>query len=114
MAYGEQSAYAKYLKNKISSSSSGCSGCSESSESTDWCACCPPGLVEVKDGAGNRIGCLTPADAQEYLANVPVQCGEGQIALYKKPDALPGESVFLGCVSESEFAALYAAVNPVV
>ena len=112
MAFDASTVYAKYLQAQLSSSSdSGCSGCSESSSSTNsWCECCPPGLVEVKDGQGNRVACMTPNDAQEFMNAIPVQCGEGFVALYKE-----GETpLFRGCVSESEFAELYAALNPAV
>lgn len=108
MAFDSPTAYAKYLQSQLSSSSSGCSGCSESSSETDWCKCCPPGLVEYKDGQGNRLACVTPADLQELMTAIPIQCGEGYVALYKE-GATP---LFRGCVSESEFAELYAALNP--
>lgn len=103
MAYGDNKDYAKYLKNKITS---GCSDCEEFS-SEDDCKCCPPGLVAQYDEDGNRLGCLTPQDSQEYTENTR-SCPQGYVALYKE-----GETpLFRGCVNESEFVALYEALNP--
>ena len=107
MVYQESKDYAKYLQSKITSGcSEGCSDCNESS--SDDCGCCPPGLIAVFDGEGNRLGCLTPSDAEAYNA-ANRTCAEGYLALYKESTTPP---TFLGCVSESEYAALYAAVNP--
>lgn len=109
MAYEDSQVYAKYLSSGCGSSTSS-SGCSECGESTSECSdCCPAGLVSVKDENGAHVGCLTPTDAQEYYTNVR-RCQPGYAALIKN-DATP---VFLGCVSESEFATLYATVNPAV
>lgn len=99
MAYGDPTEYNKYLDTKHGSS--GCEGCE------DKCSCCPPGLVAVYNVNGDHAGCLTPADADEYNANNK-SCKEGYIALYKE-----GETpLFYGCVSEAEFATIYAIVNP--
>lgn len=105
MAYDPSTAYAKYLKKKCveetcSDCSDGCSGCSDTSE----CSCCPAGLVAVVDENGKAAGCLTPNDAALYNAEKP--CQPGYAKLY-----VTATETFLGCVSESEFAALYAAVN---
>jgi hypothetical protein len=62
----------------------------------------------VYDGEGNKLGCLTPADADEYNSNNRT-CAEGFLALYDKATDPP---TFLGCVSESEYATIYATVNP--
>lgn len=105
MAYGDQSIYNKYLHSS-KHSDCGCGGsCDSCSDSK--CSCCPPGLVGVYNTDGTHLGCMTPADADEYNANNR-SCQEGYIALYKEGDT----PQFLGCVSESEFAALYAIVNP--
>jgi hypothetical protein len=104
--YEDKTVYAKYLKASLSSSHSGCSECSDHS-SNDYCECCPPGLVEVKDVDGNRVGCLTPSDADQYNSNNRT-CQQGYLPLYKE-----GETPeFRGCVSESVFAELYAVLNP--
>lgn len=105
MAYNDNKEYAKYLKNKITSGCSDCGGGCD--DSTDDCKCCPNGLVAVYDESGNRLGCLTPNDAQEFTENTR-SCPQGYAALYKNGDP----NVFLGCVSESEFASLYTSVNP--
>lgn len=110
MAYEASQVYAKYLSSGCSDSSS--SGCSECEGTSSECSeCCPPGLVSTKDENGKHIGCLTPADSQEYYTNVK-RCPTGYLPLYKEPAALPGEAEFRGCVSESEYAAAYAALNP--
>ena len=109
MAYDSASVYAKYLKKKITESGcSGCSnGCSEGCTEEKECSCCPTGLVAVYDQNGKHQGCLTPNDAQEWHDNT-FQCQEGYVKLYKE-----GETpLFRGCVSESEYAALYEALNP--
>jgi hypothetical protein len=107
MVYQESKEYAKYLQSQITSSSE-CSDCTGSSTTED-CGCCPAGLIAVYDGEGNRLGCLTPADAEAYNA-ANRTCAEGFLALYK--NGTP--NVFLGCVSEAEYGALYLVVNPVV
>lgn len=109
MAYQESIVYAKYLASKINEESSSDCGCNDCSNSTSdsKCSCCPPGLVAVYNVDGVNIGCLTPADADEYNTNNR-SCKEGYVALYK--NGTPNE--FLGCVASDQFAALYAAVNP--
>lgn len=103
MAYDPSTVYAKYL-NSSSSSESGCTDCNQSSSSEE-CSCCPPGLVGVTGDDGEPAGCLTPNDAALFNASKP--CQPGFVKLYKT-----STSEFLGCVSEGEFAAIYAAVNP--
>lgn len=109
MAYQDPKVYAKYLKDKCVEESShshkhgGCSDCNEE----DKCSCCEPGLVAVYDDNGHHTGCLVPEDAEELHAST-FTCQDGYIKLYK--EGTP--NVFLGCVSESEFVAAYAAVNP--
>ena len=103
MAYEDSQVYNKYLSEPSSSQSDDC-GCSGSSSK---CSCCPPGLIAVYNTDGVHLGCLTPADAEEYNTNNK-SCKEGFVALYK--NGTP--NVFLGCVSEDTFQALYEAVNP--
>lgn len=103
MAYGDQSLYNKYLSGKKDCGCGGsCESCSDSK-----CSCCPPGLIALYDSNNTHLGCVTPNDADTYNANNK-NCLEGYIALYKE-GVTPQ---FLGCVSEGEFAALYAIVNP--
>jgi hypothetical protein len=107
--YQDNQVYAKYLKKKCLEESAGCGecndGCGEGCE--EKCSCCPAGLVAVYEADGTHKGCLTPADA-ELFHKETFTCQSGYVKLYK--EGTP--SVFLGCVSESEFAELYAAVNP--
>lgn len=109
MAYTDPKEYLKFQ-------SSGC-GCNESttdpcSECTDCeenkCSCCPPGLVAIYDEKGNHKGCVTANDAELYQKNT-FSCNEGFVKLFRNAT---GE--FMGCVSETEFIALYNVVNPVV
>lgn len=107
MPYTDQKEYRKFLKGecikKEGESDCGCNDCSEDSE----CSCCPTGLVAIYDDKGQHQGCLTPNDAELwYKSNFT--CIDGYVKLYKN-DTIPE---FLGCVPSSEFAALYAAVNP--
>lgn len=107
MAYNENQVYAKYLKKKCLEEGSGCQeGCSDGCDDAK-CSCCPAGLVAVYDDKGVHQGCLTPTDAELFHTNT-FTCQDGYVKLYKTgtPD------VFLGCVSETEFVALYTAVNP--
>jgi hypothetical protein len=107
MPYDDNTLYAKYLKGKITSGC-GCGGeCDECKSSSEKCSCCPPGLVAIYDVNGNQQGCLTPNDAEEYV-NATIQCPQGTVKLYKEG----GTPVFRGCVSESEYVALYNALNP--
>ena len=102
--YDESKVYAKYLKDKLTHGHSGCSECNDSSNP---CDCCPPGLVATYDGEGNRLGCLTPNDAQEFV-EATRSCAEGYVAVYKESPT----PTFRGCVSETEFEAVNAALNP--
>lgn len=105
MPYSDNKTYAKYLKEKCIQEESDC-GCSDNCNDNE-CSCCPPGLVAVYDTNGVHQGCLTPGDAELFHAST-FTCKDGYVKLYKN-----GETpVFLGCVSETEFAELYAAVNP--
>lgn len=108
MAYNDNQVYAKYLKGKCleESSTEGC-GCTGAT-TKDNCTCCPPGLVAVYDSNNAHIACLTPEDAEAYVASMPCQPG------YVKLNKNGTPTVFLGCVPSDEFAALYAAVNPAV
>lgn len=111
MAYDPNQTYAKYLQKKCIEE--GCNECNDCNGGctegcNDECSCCPPGLLAVYDDKGNHQGCLTPNDA-ETLHGSTFTCQDGYVKLYK--EGTP--AAFLGCVSESEFAALYSAVNPV-
>ena len=108
MAYEDPTVYAKYLKNKITSGCADCSDCNDCGDGgcDDKCSCCPAGLVAVYNADGVHSGCLTPSDSEEYNAAKP--CASGFVKLYKNSPT----PQFLGCVSQDEFATLYAALNP--
>lgn len=82
----------------------GCDECKPCGCKDKECGCCPPGLVGIYDDKGNHVGCLTPNDAELFVAN-SVQCTDGYAKLFS------AAGKFLGCVSEGQFAALYSAVN---
>lgn len=112
MAYDDNQTYAKYLKKKCLKEGhdnghehGGCAECTGGCNDKD-CSCCPPGLIAVYDDNNVHQGCLSPNDAETFHAST-FTCKDGYVKLYK--EGTP--EVFLGCVSESEFAALYAAVN---
>jgi hypothetical protein len=107
MQYDDKQVYAKYLKKKcLEEAHGGCEGCNEGCDDND-CSCCPPGLVGVYDEKGVHQGCLTPNDAELYGKST-FNCPEGYVVLIQTATA--GE--VYSCVSESEFAAIYAALNP--
>lgn len=115
MAYDEQQKYAKFLKKKhfeamgTHGHDSGCPdcGCEDGCDDKD-CGCCPVGLVAVYSDEGKHIACLSPNDAEEFQKN-NFKCQDGYIKLYDNTGATP---LFIGCVSETEFATLYPIVNP--
>lgn len=76
----------------------------EDKPAAEGCSCCPPGLVGVYDDCGKHIGCVTPNDA-EHLESSMITCTEGFVKLMH-----PTTGDFLGCVSEANFATLYAAL----
>jgi hypothetical protein len=102
MAYDNQQTYNKYR-----ASNCGCTG--EKHEhgcgckKDDKCGCCPTGLVAVEDNNGNNIACLSPNDAQEYMANT-FRCPDGYIRV------LNSDGKFVACLSPSEYAEYIAAV----
>lgn len=106
-SYTDQQNYIKFLSQKAKSQKCGegcgCDSCS--SGSAQDCSCCPPGLVAIYDDKGQHLGCLTPNDAELYKKNI-LTCQDGYVKLFNNTT---GE--FLGCVSESEYAALNEAVN---
>lgn len=107
MAYTDPKEYLKFQSTDCGcnkSSENPCSDCSDCDDSK--CSCCPPGLVAIYDDKGNHTGCVTANDAELYQKNT-FTCGDGYVKLFK---STTGE--FLGCVTETEFVALYAAVNP--
>lgn len=116
MPYSDGRQYTKYLKNKCLESTlpsdhhhkHGCSDCPDEEEGCDDCGCCPVGLVAVFDENGKQITCLSPADAELYNTN-NTKCTPGFVKLYQNNTS---PATFLGCVSESEYATLYATVNP--
>lgn len=114
MAYTPSQEYMKFQKKKCleESGNSPCGDCGDCNGNCNGCdeecSCCPPGLVAIYDANGVHAGCLTPNDAEEYSKNT-FTCKEGYIKLYRNSDG-----AFLGCVSETEFAAIYSQVNPIV
>jgi hypothetical protein len=88
----------------------GC-GCSDShaahphTDPCKDCGCCPPGLVAVKDEAGNHIACLTPNDANLYMVNT-YKCADG----YVKYINAAGE--FVGCVTPADLIELRNSETP--
>jgi hypothetical protein len=110
VTYTDQKEYRKYLASKCSEGHSHeeescCEGCADKDSK---CTCCPVGLVAVYEDNGAHVACLTPNDADIYHKR-SFTCADGYVKLYRN-DATPE---FLGCVPSDEFAALYAAVNPV-
>lgn len=103
MPYTDQQEYAKHLKNKACEETS--SSCPSGSAEESDCSCCPPGLVAVYDANNTHVACLTPNDAQQYNKELP--CLPGSIKMFQG-------DVYIGCVSEGEYAALYAVLNPAV
>jgi hypothetical protein len=112
MPYEDNQTYAKYLKKKCLEESAGCGECNDCNDCSEGCeekcSCCPAGLVAVYDAEGKHQGCLTPADAELFHDNT-FTCQSGYVKLYNN-----STNEFLGCVSESEFAALYSTVNTIV
>ncbi len=106
MPYDDKQAYAKYLQKKCLEEGGECSDCNEGCDEND-CSCCPPGLVAVYDDKGTHQGCLTPNDAEIYKKST-FTCQDGYVVLVQTAGA--GE--VYSCVSETEFAAIYAVVNP--
>jgi len=108
MPYDNSQVYVKF-QTESTTTDSGCSSCGSSSSSScscdDKCSCCPPGLVAIYNDENIHTGCLTPNDAELYTASSYV-CEDGYIRLVN------AAGDFLGCVSQTEFAALYQLVNP--
>lgn len=96
MAYEDHTIYTPYL-----------TAASTGIDCNTGCQCCQDGLVAVYNSDGKYIGCLTPADAQEYNTN-NVYCTQGFLALYKAGSP----ATFIGCVSQDDFLTLYQALNP--
>ena len=104
--YDPTRTYIKYLKKKcVEETTSGC-GCEGECSCEDKCSCCPAGTVAIYGADGNHEGCLTPNDAELYAKNT-FTCAPGYVMLKNN-----ATEEILGCVSESEFIALYTAVNP--
>lgn len=104
--YSSSTEYAKYLKKKCMGEHSKChDGCDEGCEGCNEgcggckdkeCGCCPPGLVEVTSAEGGKM-CLTPNDAQLYMANT-FKCPDGYIRV------IDDNGIFIGCLTPSEYA----------
>lgn len=95
MPFDPSTVYAKYL--------SDCDGeaTPTNQDPCKDCGCCPPGLVEQRDAEGKFLGCVTPNDAQVYMATT-YKCPDGYIRL------LDSEGNFQGCVSVAD----YLEMNP--
>ena len=113
MAYTDPKEYLKFQSSGCGcdgASTDPCKDCSEGCDDKD-CSCCPPGLVAIYDDKGNHTGCVTANDAELYQKNT-FTCQDGYVKLCKVNKDTGEVLNFLGCVSESEFAALFTAVNP--
>jgi hypothetical protein len=99
MAYDAQTTYNKFNSKGCDCEDQSTCGCPEKEK----CGCCPVGLVSVEDSDGKNIGCLSPNDAQEYMAKT-YKCQPGYIRV------LSETGVFLGCLTPDEYAAYVAAL----
>jgi len=99
MAYDAQTTYNKFRTKNCGCEDKSKCGCPE----PEKCGCCPTGLVSVEDADGTNIGCLSPNDAQEYMANT-FRCPNGYIRVVSPED------VFIGCLTPEEYAAYVAAL----
>lgn len=103
MAYDLQSTYIKFNAECSCEDKEHCTcGCKDD----DKCGCCPVGLVSIQDASGVNIGCVSPNDAQIYMANT-FKCPDGFIRVMD--DSTP--PVFLGCLSVEDYAAYLAALG---
>lgn len=102
--YTDQQDYLKFLHNKACKEHDDCD-CEKKCEGEE-CGCCPPGLIATYDDKGQHLACLTPNDAELYKKNT-LTCQDGYVKLI-----VTSTGEFLGCVSQEEFADLYAVVNP--
>ena len=92
MAYDAQTTYAKHQS-------------CEEGEKPKECGCCPAGLVAVYEDC-KHVACLSPNDAELY-SNSQKSCAEGYVKLFH-----PTSGAYLGCVSESEYTTILAAITP--
>lgn len=69
------------------------------------CGCCPPGLVAVKDSEGNHVACLTPNDANIYMAQT-YSCPPGFVKYINQA----GE--YVGCVTPEQLIELRNSETP--
>lgn len=111
--YSLNRAYALALKNKCKEESSdgGCSdGCSDCNggcnDCKEDCGCCPAGLVAIEDSDGKHIGCLTPNDADLFMART-YKCPAGYV---KVTSGVGVAAVFVGCLTPAEYATYVAAI----
>ncbi len=118
MAYTDPKEYLKFKSTSGcgcgETSTDPCNDCSGGCDDND-CSCCPPGLIAIYDDKGNHTGCVTANDAELYQKNT-FTCQDGYVKLFRlnlQSDKTLTAAEFLGCVSESEFVAMYNAVNPV-
>ena len=118
-AYSPSSAYYLYNKSKSKgcgcggkkkeSHDGGCSDCGQSEcgcEKKDGCGCPPIGLVSVFDNTGKFAGFLNPSDAELFVQNT-MKCDIGYSKMFNT-----SSGQFIGCVSESNYATMYAIINP--
>jgi hypothetical protein len=116
-AYSLPSAYFQYLK-KGKDKGCGCGGnrqeggCQDCKQSEcscgdkKGCGCPPAGLVSVFGDDGTFIGFLTPADAELFTQNT-LKCNDGYSKMFNN-----ATGQFIGCVSEGNYAAMFAIINP--
>ena len=94
MAYDEQSTYQKFNAD-CDCEEGACSTCKD-----DSCGCCPVGLVAVEDNTGVNIGCLSPNDAEQYMANT-FRCPDGYVRVI-------AGGKFLACLTVEDYIAYLA------
>lgn len=94
MAYDDQSTYNKFNAECECEDKDNC-GCKD-----DSCGCCPVGLVEVQDNTGEAIACLSPSDAEQYMANT-FRCPDGYVRVVSG-------GKFLCCLTVTDYVAYLA------
>lgn len=83
-----------------------CNECSPCSKDKD-CSCCKSGTVQVKDGNGEGVGCLSMPDAYAYYNGGGYQCEPGYVQVFIVTEVIG--TIFTGCMSQEQYNAYVAA-----
>ncbi len=64
------------------------------------CSCCAYGTVQVRDGGGQSIGCLSLEEANTFYNDGGYQCDKGYVQVFSETGV---GILFVGCMTQEQY-----------